>query len=132
MHNAPQETFSCDILSLSHDGRGVARPEGDAGPVCFVARALPGQRVRARVTRRRARHVEAVCIDVLRPAPGEVAPLCPHADDCGGCPLQRLPYAAQLQAKADLLRHVPAFGKGACPVTEDAAACSQRPVPVGT
>lgn len=104
MHNAPQETFSCDILSLSHDGRGVARPEGDAGPVCFVARALPGQRVRARVTRRRARHVEAVCIDVLRPAPGEVAPLCPHADDCGGCPLQRLPYAAQLQAKADLLR----------------------------
>lgn len=104
MHNAPQETFSCDILSLSHDGRGVARPQGPDGPVAFVSRALPGQQVRARVLRRRSRHVEADCIEILRPAPGETPPLCPHADDCGGCPLQRLPYAAQLRAKEDLLR----------------------------
>ena len=104
MHNAPQETFSCDILSLSHDGRGVARPQGADGPVCFVARALPGQRVRAKVIRRRARHVEAVCLEVVRPAPDEVPPLCPHADDCGGCPLQRMPYAAQLRTKGELLR----------------------------
>ena len=104
MHNAPQETFSCDILSLSHDGRGVARPQGQSGPVVFVAGALPGQQVRARVLRRKSRHVEADCIEVLRPAPDAVPPLCPHADACGGCPLQRMPYAAQLRAKEELLR----------------------------
>lgn len=104
MHNAPQETFSCDILSLSHDGRGVARPQGQDGPVVFVAGALPGQRVRARVLHRKSRHVEAGCMEVLRPAPDAVPPLCPHADACGGCPLQRMPYAAQLRAKEDLLR----------------------------
>lgn len=104
MHNAPQETFSCDILSLSHDGRGVARPLGPNGPVAFVAHALPGQHVLARLLRRKSRHLEAVCLKVLRPAPDEAAPLCPHADDCGGCPLQRMPYAAQLKAKEELLR----------------------------
>lgn len=104
MHNAPQETFSCDILSLSHDGRGVARPQGQDGPVVFVSGALPGQQVRARVLRRKSRHVEADCVEVLRPAPDAVPPLCPHADACGGCPLQRMPYAAQLRAKEELLR----------------------------
>lgn len=104
MHNAPQETFSCDILSLSHDGRGVARPRGQDGPVVFVAGGLPGQQVRARVLRHKPRHVEADCIEVLRPAPDAVPPLCPHADVCGGCPLQRMPYAAQLRAGEELLR----------------------------
>ena len=104
MHNAPQETFSCDILSLSHDGRGVARPQGQDGPVVFVSGALPGQQVRARVLRRKSRHVEADCVEVLRPAPDAVPPLCPHADACGGCPLQRMPYAAQLRAREELLR----------------------------
>lgn len=104
MHNAPQETFSCDILSLSHDGRGVARPQGQDGPVVFVAGALPGQQVLARVLRRKSRHMEADCLEVLRPAPDAVPPLCSHAGDCGGCPLQCMPYAAQLRAKEELLR----------------------------
>ena len=110
MHNAPQETFSCDILSLSHDGRGVARPQGQDGPVVFVSGALPGQQVRARVLRRKSRHVEADCVEVLRPAPDAVPPLCPHADACGGCPLQRMPYAAQLRAREELLRQT--LGEG--------------------
>ena len=104
MYNAPEPGFFCDILSLSHDGRGVARPRGDGGPVVFVAGALPGQRVRARTVRRKARYVEAVCLEVTRPAPGEEPPLCPHDGECGGCPLQRMPYAAQLRAKGDMLR----------------------------
>ncbi len=104
MHNAPRDIFTCDILSLSHDGRGVARPQGADGPVVFVERALPGQRVRARALRRKARHAEAVCLEVIRPAPDEVPPLCPHAGECGGCPLQRMPYPAQLAAKGELLR----------------------------
>ena len=104
MYNAPETGFFCDILSLSHDGRGVARPRGDGGPVVFVAGALPGQRVRARAVRRKARYVEAVCLEVTRPAPGEEPPLCPHDGECGGCPLQRMPYAAQLRAKGDMLR----------------------------
>lgn len=104
MHNAPEASFFCDIVSLSHDGRGVARPQGAGGPVVFVAGALPGQRVRARAVCRKARHVDAVCVEVTRPAPGEEHSLCPHDGECGGCPLQRMPYAAQLEAKGELLR----------------------------
>ena len=32
------------------------------------------------------------------------ADICPHGEDCGGCPWQRLPYAAQLRWKGQLVR----------------------------
>ena len=96
--------------SLAHDGRGIARlPEtghnGEvrgSGTAVFVSGALPGQIVRARVVRRKTRLVEADLLDVLRPAPDAVPALCPHQRICGGCPLQIMPYPAQLGWKENL------------------------------
>lgn len=41
-------------------------------------------------------------LDVLRPAPDAVPQLCPHQSVCGGCPLQIMPYPAQLHWKKNL------------------------------
>jgi len=44
------EVQEADVVDLAHDGRGVAR---DAGKAIFIDGALPGERVRFRVIKRR-------------------------------------------------------------------------------
>ncbi|MDO5483645.1 MAG: TRAM domain-containing protein, partial [Desulfovibrionaceae bacterium] len=88
-----------EITGLAHDGRGVARHEGQ---VFLVRDALPGQTVRARIVRSQPRFAEAVTQELLRPAPGQLPPLCPHQGQCGGCPLQVMPYEMQLHWKRRL------------------------------
>jgi 23S rRNA (uracil1939-C5)-methyltransferase len=97
-------TLTIDTLALG--GAGVARlPEGvegledGAGMAVFVAGGLPGSVVGARITRVHRRHAEAQVVEVLTPSPEAVAPLCPHADVCGGCPLQTLAPERQLHWK---------------------------------
>ena len=64
---------------------------------------LPGQTVRARIIRRQKRFWEARRTAVLEDV-ALAADICPHGEDCGGCPWQRLPYAAQLRWKGQLVR----------------------------
>jgi 23S rRNA (uracil1939-C5)-methyltransferase len=85
-----------DIVDLAHDGRGVARV---AGKAVFIDGALPGERVRYRVLKRRRQLDEAGLVDVLAASPQRVAPRCQHFGICGGCSLQHLAPAAQLAAK---------------------------------
>ena len=84
------------IDSLAHGGRGVAR-HGEL--VVFVSRGLPGDRVRARVTRYKKRYAEARVVELLEPGPGRVEPVCSHFGVCGGCAWQDLDYAEQLRYK---------------------------------
>ena len=93
-------TVETSIDGLSHDGRGVARVEGKT---VFVADALPGERVRAKLTRRHRHFDEARVEEVLEASPDRVAPRCPHFGVCGGCVLQHLAPAAQIAAKQDVL-----------------------------
>jgi len=83
-------------VDLSHDGRGVARA---AGKAVFIEGALPGERVRYRVFRRRSQWDEAELVEVLSASPDRVVPRCAHFGVCGGCSLQHLAPAAQLAAK---------------------------------
>jgi 23S rRNA (uracil1939-C5)-methyltransferase len=85
-----------DIVDLAHDGRGVARLEGKA---VFIEGALPGERVRFRVFKRRKHMDEAGLVDVIAASPHRVVPRCAHFGVCGGCSLQHLSAAAQLAAK---------------------------------
>ena len=85
-----------DVLDLSHDGRGVARMDGKA---VFVEGALPGERVKFRVFKRRRQFDEAGLVEVLTPSVDRVTPKCAHFGVCGGCTLQHLAPAAQLAAK---------------------------------
>jgi 23S rRNA (uracil1939-C5)-methyltransferase len=92
----PAEIHEADVIDLAHDGRGVARV---AGKAVFIDGALPGERVRFRVIKRRRQLDEAALVEVLVASPDRVAPLCAHFGICGGCSLQHLSAAAQLAAK---------------------------------
>jgi 23S rRNA (uracil1939-C5)-methyltransferase len=85
-----------DIVDLAHDGRGIARVDGKA---VFIDGALPGERVRFRVQKRRRQLDEAGLVDVLVASPDRVVPACAHFGICGGCTLQHLSAPAQLAAK---------------------------------
>jgi 23S rRNA (uracil1939-C5)-methyltransferase len=90
------EILEADVVDLAHDGRGIARVEGKA---VFIEGALPGERVRFRVFKRRRQLDEAGLVEVLTPSPDRVIPKCAHFGICGGCSLQHLAPAAQLAAK---------------------------------
>ena len=69
------------------------------GRAVFVPGALPGERVRVRVTRNADRYAEAALEDVLEPAPARVDPPCPHYGRCGGCQSLHMTYEYALSLK---------------------------------
>src|SRR6059036_3222640 len=89
------------IDSLAYGGNGVARLDSF---VVFVRRGLPGDTVRARVTKVQRRHAEALATEVIRPGPSRVDAPCAHYPACGGCRFQDLAYDAQAAAKEAQVR----------------------------
>src|SRR4051812_29859099 len=90
------DLLDLDIESLAYGGNGVARTNGF---VIFVRRGLPGARVRARVTKVKRSHAEALAVETLDPGPLHVDAPCAHYPACGGCRFQDLAYDAQLAQK---------------------------------
>lgn len=91
------ELLEVEIESLAFGGRGVARP---GGYVVFVAGALPGDRVRAEITKAKRRFAEARVVDLLRPSPERLPDRCFHGGEpCPGAPWQGLAYERQLRHK---------------------------------
>src|SRR3954454_574959 len=91
------EELELSIDSLAYGGNGVARLNGF---VVFGRRGLPGDRVRARVTKVKRNHAEALAVEVLSPGPERVDAPCAHYPACGGCRFQALAYEAQVASKA--------------------------------
>src|SRR5690348_10077286 len=95
------EELELDVDSLAYGGNGVARLDGF---VVFVRRGLPGDTVRARVTKVQRRHAEALATDVLVAGPQRVEAPCQHYPACGGCRFQDLAYEAQVATKEQWVR----------------------------
>ena len=91
------------IDALAFGGAGVARTEGY---VVFVSGALPGDRVRAVIGKRKRAYAEARAIEILEPSPDRIAPVADHP----GAPWQVLSYERQLEVKQaqvqDALRRI--------------------------
>ena len=85
------------VDSIAHGGNGVARLDGY---VVFVRGAVPGDRVRAAVTKRKRAFAEARMVEVLEPSPDRIEPRAAHP----GAPWQVLPYERQLAEKEHQVR----------------------------
>jgi 23S rRNA (uracil1939-C5)-methyltransferase len=84
------------VDSLAYGGNGVARLNGF---VVFVRRGLPGDTVRARVTKVKRGFAEAVTEQVVSPGRNRVEAPCAHFPECGGCRFQDLAYEEQAAQK---------------------------------
>ena len=106
------QELELDVESLAFGGNGVARLNGF---VVFVRSGLPGDRVRARVTKVKRGYAEALATEVLRPGPQRVEPSCEHFGECGGCRFQDFAYEAQLEQKhaqvRDALQRIGGFAE---------------------
>jgi 23S rRNA (uracil1939-C5)-methyltransferase len=80
------------VDSFAHGGNGVARLDGF---VLFVQGAVPGDRVRAVVTKSKRDYGEARTIQVVEPSPDRIEPRVAHP----GASWQVLPYERQLEEK---------------------------------
>jgi 23S rRNA (uracil1939-C5)-methyltransferase len=91
------ELLTLDVVSLAYGGRGIARRNGY---VVFVAGGLPGDRVRAEVTKAKRGYAEASAVELVHESPDRLPPRCDHGGEpCPGAPWQSLPYEEQLRHK---------------------------------
>jgi 23S rRNA (uracil1939-C5)-methyltransferase len=89
-----------DILSLDHEGHGIARIDGK---VVFVDDALAGERAEIAVYRRHAKYDSANAVAILKSSAQRTTPRCPYFGRCGGCSMQHLEVSAQVAAKQRVL-----------------------------
>ncbi len=94
-HTRPRNGEQLDLRvdSLAFGGAGVARLDGY---VVFVSGALPGDRVRAEVTKSKRAFAQARTVEVLEPGPDRIEPAAPGHP---GASWQVLRYERQLEVK---------------------------------
>ncbi|MDD2390827.1 MAG: 23S rRNA (uracil(1939)-C(5))-methyltransferase RlmD [Desulfobacterales bacterium] len=96
-----------DITDIAFGGKGLARVDGLA---VFVDQAIPGDRVVARIVKKKKQYAEARIDSVLEPSDFRIDPPCRYSGFCGGCKWQFLRYEKQLEYKRqhvlDSIEHI--------------------------
>ena len=95
-------TFDLQLEKFTYGGDAMGRLED--GRAVFVPFALPGERVRVRLTEEKRGYARGELMDILEASPHRVTPRCIHFGICGGCHYQHLSYEDQLKAKTEILR----------------------------
>jgi len=85
------------IESLAYGGMGLARKDDF---VIFVKGGIPGQKVNARIYKKKKGYAEARVQHVITESPNAVEAPCDHFGVCGGCKIQNLSYNEQLKEKS--------------------------------
>ena len=92
------EIYTGVVEKVDFPNKGILYIEGEK---VVVKHALPEQTVEVMITKRRKDKCEGRLLKVVSRAEWEFdAPKCPHAEACGGCSYQTLPYREQLELKA--------------------------------
>lgn len=97
-----------DIIDAAFKGKGLAKVDGLA---VFVPNTTPGDKVMARIIKKKKKYREAKVLEILEPSPHRIEPKCRHAKVCGGCSWQHIPYEKQLEFKTQQVRdHISRIG----------------------
>ncbi len=94
------EEVTLKIDTLGFQGKAIARIDG---VVVFVNDSVPGDTVRAAITKVKSKYLEARKLELIEPSDLRIEPRCRYVGACGGCKMQHIEYDAQLSFKH---RHV--------------------------
>ena len=104
------DTIELRIDRMAFGGQGIARLDG---LVIFVKGAIPGDRVRALILRKKKAYAEAKIEEMLAPSPDRIEAPCPYFGVCGGCQWQQVKYERQIEYKRahveEALSHIGSF-----------------------
>lgn len=81
------EIYETEITALENEGKGVCKV---GGMIVFVPKALPGEKVRIRITEIKKNFARGKIIEILKTSDKRVKSKCPYYDECGGCSLRHL------------------------------------------
>ncbi|ADG07442.1 23S rRNA (uracil(1939)-C(5))-methyltransferase RlmD [Kyrpidia tusciae] len=109
---SPGDEVDVVLHGVTQEGKGVGRisAAGSSGRAdrggftLFVRGGLPGERVRARVTRVARGYADAEVVAVMEASDARVRPPCPVFGACGGCQFQHGDYGWQLDVKRERVR----------------------------
>ncbi|MFU8860028.1 MAG: 23S rRNA (uracil(1939)-C(5))-methyltransferase RlmD [Cyclonatronaceae bacterium] len=90
------QEITVTITDAAFEGKGIGRL---GEQVVFIKNTAPGDKVTARVTRRKKKFLEARLLNVLQSGEVRTEPVCSHAGICGGCTWQHVLYEEQLRFK---------------------------------
>lgn len=96
----PDELVELEITAMSSEGRGIAHI-GDV--TVFVDQALLGERVLFKYTRLSKNIAEGRAVEILTASDKRVEAKCEAFEMCGGCSLQHMSSAAQIELKQAML-----------------------------
>lgn len=91
-----EQIIEIDIHALAFGGAGVGKYDG---MTVFVNQTMPGDRVKASITRIKKNFIEADLTDLVTESPDRVKAKCRYSGVCGGCQMQFMPYEKQLEFK---------------------------------
>jgi len=97
------QELELNIDSLAYGGKGVSRVDDF---VIFVKNAIPGQKVRALLYKKRKGFGEARPLEILSESKHAVGPRCDHFPTCGGCKFQQLDYVEQVVQKKQQIENI--------------------------
>jgi 23S rRNA (uracil1939-C5)-methyltransferase len=88
-----RQELQLHIDKIAFGGKGIAYLENF---VIFINDSLPGDRVRARIIKKKSNYAEARLLEITEPSPMRIEPPCPYFKWCGGCTWQNIAYEQQL------------------------------------
>lgn len=92
------DIFTSPIYSVSEDGSGIAKCDGYT---VFVKGAVIGDECKIEITKRNKTYGFGKIVEIVKPSPSRVEPLCPQFKECGGCTLLHTDYETQLKIKRE-------------------------------
>ncbi len=96
------DLFEMTITDMGTDGEGIGRYEG---MTFFVKDALTGDTILARAMKIKKNYGYARVEKMIKPSPDRTVPECLLHQKCGGCQIQALSYAKQLEYKENKVRN---------------------------
>ncbi len=95
-HQISNKKVTVTVQKLDMNGDGVARFNNKP---LFIAGALPSETIDANIIEQRNKYARATLINIHNKSHHRVTPPCDHFKVCGGCDLQMLDGASQLEFK---------------------------------
>lgn len=89
------------IEDIGVNGEGIGKVDGYT---LFIKDAIIGDVVEAKLMKGKKNYGYAKLMKVITPSPDRVEARCEFARKCGGCQIQEMSYAKQLEFKADKVR----------------------------
>lgn len=94
------------LKALKWVQNGYTLCRNDSGETGFLHGALPGETVRAEISKSTSSHFFARTLEVLEVSPSRIPSDCASFPRCGGCSFRHMSYEDELKVKIDLIREL--------------------------